>query len=384
MDAVTVVEVGPETVVGPNPVDPELVSAALEAIDDELALVDERAVPAGQLWAELLTTAGCDAATPVLCPTWWPARRLERVRAAAGGAEILRRADLLGADIEVSADFVVVAQPGARPLVIAVHNRPAEAARRVLAALGARPEVLVDRPAGAAAEPVTAALLNLLRGNGTRVQLTDRAMITHAAAARAPAAPATPRRHPWMAATAAAALVVGAGFAVRAHPAPPEDGSLLVEGRVGVVVPATWPVRRITSGPGSARLQLNSPDTPELALHLTQAGGQRDLARTAETLTAALAAEAGEVFVDFTPAGSRAGRAAVTYRELRAQREVAWTVLVDGGVAIAIGCQSAPGRAEDIREVCDRAVRSAHTRADTHTEAEPNPSGLRPTQQEPN
>jgi len=47
MDAVTVVEVGPETVVGPNPVDPELVWAALEAIDDELALVDERAVPPG-------------------------------------------------------------------------------------------------------------------------------------------------------------------------------------------------------------------------------------------------------------------------------------------------------------------------------------------------
>jgi type VII secretion-associated protein (TIGR03931 family) len=50
----------------------------------------------------------------------------------------------------------------------------------------------------------------------------------------------------------------------------------------------------------------------------------------------------------------------VTYREVRADRHVAWTVLVDGDVRIAIGCQSPPGREELVQDACEQAIRSAH------------------------
>ena len=55
----------------------------------------------------------------------------------------------------------------------------------------------------------------------------------------------------------------------------------------------------------------------------------------------------------------RAGRMAVTYREVRSGHDITWTVVVDGGVRIGIGCQAAPGRRADIDAVCDEAVRTA-------------------------
>ncbi|HEX2213764.1 MAG TPA: type VII secretion-associated protein, partial [Mycobacterium sp.] len=112
---------------------------------------------------------------------------------------------------------------------------------------------------------------------------------------------------------------------------------------------------------GSARLQLVSPSQREVALHVTQSAGtpDQDFA-TAESLRAALSNEPDGVFVDFNASDVRAGRPAVTYREIRPHRHVAWAVLVDGGVRIAIGCQSAPARGDLVRDVCDRAIRSAH------------------------
>jgi type VII secretion-associated protein (TIGR03931 family) len=50
----------------------------------------------------------------------------------------------------------------------------------------------------------------------------------------------------------------------------------------------------------------------------------------------------------------------VTYREVRQDREIAWVVLVDKTVRIAIGCQSPRGHEQLVREACDRAVGSAH------------------------
>jgi len=50
----------------------------------------------------------------------------------------------------------------------------------------------------------------------------------------------------------------------------------------------------------------------------------------------------------------------VTYREIRQDHHIAWIVLVDGSLRIAVGCQSAPGHEEAVREVCDEAIRSAH------------------------
>jgi type VII secretion-associated protein (TIGR03931 family) len=65
-------------------------------------------------------------------------------------------------------------------------------------------------------------------------------------------------------------------------------------------------------------------------------------------------------FVEFNPSDRRADRDAVTYREIRPERHVAWTVLVDGTARIAVGCQSVPGSEYLVREACDRAIRSAH------------------------
>jgi type VII secretion-associated protein (TIGR03931 family) len=99
----------------------------------------------------------------------------------------------------------------------------------------------------------------------------------------------------------------------------------------------------------------------DVALHITQSvvSQPSNLAMTADSLLTALADAADGAFVDFNPSDRREGRDAVTYREVRPERNVAWTVLVDGTVRIAVGCQSVPGREHLVREACDRAIRSA-------------------------
>jgi type VII secretion-associated protein (TIGR03931 family) len=82
--------------------------------------------------------------------------------------------------------------------------------------------------------------------------------------------------------------------------------------------------------------------------------------QVAESLRSALSNEPDGTFVDFNPADRRADQPVVTYREIRADHHIAWAVLVDESLRIAIGCQSAPGREEAVREVCDQAIRSAH------------------------
>jgi type VII secretion-associated protein (TIGR03931 family) len=136
----------------------------------------------------------------------------------------------------------------------------------------------------------------------------------------------------------------------------------LTEGRVAVSVPSSWNAQRITSGPGSARVQVVSPTDHTIAVHITQSAGMphTGLAATAHSLRAAWQEEPEGVFVDFDPSARRAGRHAVTYREIRADRHIEWTVLVEDTVRIAIGCQSAPGREHLVRDMCDRAIESAH------------------------
>ena len=80
----------------------------------------------------------------------------------------------------------------------------------------------------------------------------------------------------------------------------------------------------------------------------------------AESLRQALSEQPPGVFVDFNPADRRADKPAVTYREVRRDHHIAWAVLIDDDVRIAIGCQSAPGREPLVRDACDQAVRSAH------------------------
>ena len=107
-------------------------------------------------------------------------------------------------------------------------------------------------------------------------------------------------------------------------------------------------------GPGSARVQVVSPTDRNVALHITQASVRRSRA-SADSLRTALGAEHG-IFVEFNPSDRRVDRDAVTYREIRSDHHVAWTVLLDGSVRIAVGCQSPPGSEHLVREACDRAI----------------------------
>ncbi|KUI09109.1 hypothetical protein AU190_05475 [Mycolicibacterium acapulense] len=371
----TLVEVGPASIHGANPLDRELVSSALEAIDDDLALVGEAAVPARELWSQLMAAAVGDADHVVLvCPTWWPSARIDRVREAttATSVEVIGRTAVLQRQIratviEIAAELVVVTRLAATAVVIA--NVDDEVANRVVAAVGCAGPVLIDAPAGLG--PLPDVIAEELRGNGIEVHFAyEDAVRRPEAEPPAPDAvtadsePHQPRRATVLTIVVASTIAICGGLVLSGdgdreqHVAP----TLVVEGRVQVTVPAAWSVQHITSGPGSARAQITSPSDADVALHLTQSVGppHADLAQTAAALRSALAGEPDDVFVDFNPAGAPAGRAGVTYRELRADHHVAWTVLVDDGVRIAIGCQSAPGRESTVREVCDQAIRSAH------------------------
>ncbi|ORA49542.1 type VII secretion-associated protein [Mycolicibacterium celeriflavum] len=373
-----VVEVGPSRVRGPTCLEQELVSVALDAIDDDLALLGERAVSVPELWAELMCAAagGADAVV-LVCPTWWPSARIDRVRAAAEQAaravEVLGRTAVLQNDsratvVEIGPELIVVTRVGARAVVIADHD--GDVAEEVTAAVGLAGPVLIDAPAYMYAGRSVDEIVKRLCRSGISARLIDEVAVRRAAARQVPPSDVAPgqdgrrrRRTAVTAGVVVTTVTVCGGLGLRGGGAEPPvtPTSLLVEGRVEMLVPAAWPVQRITSGPGSARVEVVSPSDDDVRLHLTQSVGppETDHARTAASLRAALAEEPGDVFVDFDASASPAGRVAVSYRELRPDRHVAWTVLVDGRVRIAIGCQSAPGRESAVRDVCDQAIRSA-------------------------
>ncbi|BBY79897.1 type VII secretion-associated protein [Mycolicibacterium pulveris] len=383
----TVVEVGPATVSGANQLPVELVSTALECIDDNIALLGERPVSVQDLWQDVIEVAAGDEhdTLVVVCPTWWPPSRTDRVQEAAQAVAdtvvLLHRTALLcqlaaprrTTVVELTDDFVVVTPATARATVIARQGDATMTAEAVVASVGDAPVALIDAPAGVAGSDQTAAVIaDRLRGNGIEVVIADEAAVRRAALRSRRSHESTPcvearRRNPAVAAAvvgavSAAAITVG-GFAVHGGSAgEATPTTLLVEGRVGMVVPADWPVQHVTSGPGSARVQLTSPSHAAVALHLTQSTGGPDdgLTVVADSLRAALDSENDGTFVDFTAADHRAGRDVVTYREVRSQHTVTWTVLVDGAVRIAIGCQSAVGGEQLVREICDQAIRSAH------------------------
>ncbi|HTY28177.1 MAG TPA: type VII secretion-associated protein, partial [Mycobacterium sp.] len=168
-----------------------------------------------------------------------------------------------------------------------------------------------------------------------------------------------------VAATVVGIVVCGVGLAtarpsatVRAVRA---ESAAFVEGRVSLRIPAGWTVTRVTAGPGSRRVEISSPTDHAAALHLTQSyTPEQTLEDAALMLRRALAKEPAGTFVDFRPADERAGRGAVTYREVRAGRDVRWSVVIDGATRIGIGCQSAPGDENIIETACEEAIRSAH------------------------
>lgn len=383
-----VVEVGPGTILGPNDARLEWVSAALECIDDDIALLGDRPVAVQDVWQDVMCeVAGNTVDTIVLvCPTWWPRSRIDRARAAARAVAatvvVLQRTTILRGGIsdrrttivEIAPAFVVVSHLGGSSTVIPRRDGLSPDVEAVLAAVGAATSVAIDAPAGVdAAEQLGATIVDRLRATGIAATFTDEDSVRRAAAARLarqhvadrPPRVGHDRRGVAVLAGILSAVVLCGGFAMREDAADsPDDDmpmTLLVEGRVGLMVPAVWTVQRITSGPGSRRVQIVSPSDRAVVLHVTQSTGvQSSLAMTADALRKTLDEQPEGVFVDFNPSDRRAGKAASTYREIRPDHHVAWVVLLDGTVRIAIGCQSAPGREHLVRDACDQAIRSAH------------------------
>ena len=377
-----IVEVGPGTVRGPNDVNADWVWTALDCIDDDIALIDDCPIAVADVWGEILDEAagGSVQDLVLVCPTWWASSRIERVcdaaRRVAANVVHLSRAEVLSdglaAVVEITGEFVVVSRPGVDGVGVMNPDDPAAVASEV----GVSGTAVVDAPFGIdGADRLAVTIAERLRANGVSVSIAGRDLVRRTAAAQTRGGdndveePPSRRDRRGIAVLAGAALCVaalGGGFAVR-HEAPRPSAvglpvTLLVEGRVGVTVPVQWAVQRVTTGPGSARVQVVSPSDADVVVHVTQSSipSHLTLATVADVLRTALADQPGGVFVDFNPADSRMGKPAVTYRENRAEHQVVWTVLIDGDVRIAIGCQSGPAREQLVREVCDQAIRSAH------------------------
>ena len=387
-----VIEVGPGTIRGVDDVRPEWVSAALECIDDEIALLDDRPVPVRGVWADVMNAvAGEGTDTAVLvCPAWWSSARIETVRQAARTVAdevvLLERIAMLREGIsaqttivELTTEIAIVTSFGKIVAVVPRQGELVADAEAVVAAVGSPEGVMVDAPESVfGAGLLASSISDRLRANRVPVRIADDGWVRRAAVAQRSHVSARPVQVPnrvssWLRdrkmlavlGGVASTLMLCGGVAV-VH-----DGSsdlrddmpttLLVEGRIGLMVPATWTAQRITSGPGSARVQVVSPTERDVALHITQSvlAQPSSLAKAADTLLA-LAESADGAFVDFNPSDRRAGRDAVTYREIRPERNIAWTVVIDGTVRIAIGCQSPPRREHLVLMACDRAIRSAH------------------------
>ena len=378
-----VIEVGPGTIRGANDACPEWVSAALDCVDDEIALLDDRAVSVHDVWDDVMrAVGGTGVDTAVLvCPAWWPSARIDRVRrsarAIAAEVVVLERIDMLREGISPETTIVeitsdVVAVTVVDTIVAVVPRREAaEDVDAIAAAIAAPVGVLVDAPVGVpGAEHLASMIADRMRAAAVPVRIADDGWVLRAAEAHRPHAPrpaAKVRDRKVMAVlvgTLAAAVLCGTVMATHDRGPRADDVpmTLLVEGRVGVMVPATWTAQRITAGPGSARVQVVSPTDEVAALQITQSvvPQSASLANTADSLHAAFAEASDGAFVDFNPSDRRADRDAVTYREVRPERHVAWTVLMDGSVRIAVGCQSAPGREDLVQQACELAIRSAH------------------------
>lgn len=377
-----IVEVGPVTVRGPGP-DSDLAGIAVAGIDDELTLVDDEPVAVADLLIRVLDAAAAGARRrTVVCPTWWTADQRDRVQDAATslGAEavVMQRVQAISAAltdelwvvIEIADEAVVVSAAGAAGVTVARHAEadldPEAVVRTVIAIGGASAEVVVDAPAEVAGATILgSAVMAGLRRRGVNVRTADAVAWRDALMGQDAPAVADPAgrrvRAGRLATGAAAALaaVLGAiAFAANGGPRDDVAMTVLVEGRVGVQIPAGWTVQRVTDGPGSARVEVVSPSNPQVMIHVTQSGVGDGA--VAETLQRALDEQPPGVFVDFDPAAVIAARPVISYREVRTGREIRWAVFVDRAVRIAIGCQSARGQAAAVQPACEAATRSAH------------------------
>jgi type VII secretion-associated protein (TIGR03931 family) len=384
--ATALCEVGPLTVrslcwsTGESAVDadPELAEAAL-AFDDPFALVGRQVIAVDELWRRVLRPLLVDVDDCLLVhPSWWPITRVKAVRelaaALASNVDAISRARLAAArypdsvQVEIAPHAVIVIARGTNVIGIQPRSEApdvlADAVVRLARQFDGARSISIDAPVEVPGAPILAgSIIRRLRGAGARVHSIDRHQIALAAEELKPQpmVRAQPERRQLRVMAAAAVLIAAAGAMLwweRSEARIPDVATTaLVEGRVTAQIPADWIVRHATGGPGSARVEVVSPGDPAAVLHLTQARIlSDDLSATAEALRTALEAEPPGVFVDFNPADLRAGRPAVTYREMRAGHDIRWTVVVDGGVRIGIGCQSGPARDSEIDAACDRVV----------------------------
>lgn len=379
---VTVIEAGPVLVRGPGTVDPELALAAVECIDDPIALIGDDPVPVDELWSEVTRMASGEDSHSliVVCPTWWSAAAQRRVQTAAAtvvaDVVVVQRVQALRAElsvaswavVEIDSDLVMVSRSGSDPVLLARDADSDVLVRATADAADGAEEVIVDAPAEVVgAEMLARAVTAELRGRGTTASVAATDSVPRAAATLrddpAEPVPAPGRSHHRRFAVCAALMVatVCAGVALGpwAGSSGESSATLMVEGRVGVQIPAQWTVTHVTGGSGSDRVQVVSSTDPGVMIHLTQSAATPGRS-VADTLGRALGEQPAGVFVDFDPADRIAGRAVVSYTELRADREIRWMVLVDKAVRIAIGCQSAPGERDTVQPACDAAVASAH------------------------
>jgi len=378
----------------------EITSAALDAIDDPLAMLAGRPVAVDSLWRTVLRSLDCGKPDQrktmvkkmvVVHPSWWSSSRVGMVIGAAktlaDDVSARPRSWLLtqatgepAVVVEIAERLVAIA--GDELTAVPRRGEPHLVAEEVARAVGeiscsTTSVALIDAPGTVAGAAALATLIaGALRGQGRPVVKMDDAGLVRLATSAPddPAADDPPpsdsvRGHAWMPRGFAAAAVVlsvalPAVAAMGRHGVAPmgtAPTTFLVEGRVALTVPANWPTQRVVTGPGSARVQVNSPSDPEVALHVTQSRvPDEKLSDTAVRLIHAIGEQPAGVFVDFNSSGTTAGRPAVTYREVRVGHQVRWTVLLDGAVRISIGCQSRPGGEDAVRDVCEQAVRSAH------------------------
>lgn len=381
----TVVTAGPSTVRGPGSapgwISAAIISAAIDCIDDPIALVDEHPVEVSELWRKVLTAAASEHADAlvVVVPTWWPQGRRDVIGAAAAGVSangvVVQRSSMYSAGsevavVELSAEYAVVTPPGSDAVVLS-RDDPA-----LVTHLEASTSVLLDIPAAVPGLP--AAMIAKLRRLGIPVTRGTEDQLRRLAASAAH--PRTShgvrgisrmrpgrRASAVLGGTALTIAAVGGGWAAQAlsdgPTRPPMDSPtrLLTEGGIAVRIPASWPVERITSGSGSARVRV-APPGGSPALHITQSAGPvgGTLADAAESLTRAMDSEPDGVFTDLDPSARRGDRPVVAYAEHRAGSVTHWAVFLDGAVRIAVGCQSADTDVLAVDDICADAVRSAH------------------------
>lgn len=380
--APAVVLVGPATTRGPSDVPADLDAEALACIDEDLALIDDRVVSVDALWSEVLRHAVGEHTDAVLliCPSWWTATRIRRVATAAEetcrDVCVVRRGDALHASavhavVEIAPELIAISPPGSSMRLVPRVGDRGDVVNAATSRLRHVDRVVIDPSTEVDVADLVDDIARELRGRGALVTVTDDAAVIAAAVLEHQRRSPGERR--WLRRCLQPRVVIAAGVAMsvsvlsalgaRYDAESPGDGGLtwLVEGRVALEVPADWSTERIVVGPGSARVQVVSPTDPIQAIHVTQSPIPRgqSLEAAAAVVRTALGQQPDGVFGDFDPAARVEDEPAITYRETRSDRVVDWTLVLEGGVRIAIGCQGAPGGPTP-DAVCGRAIRSAH------------------------